>query len=296
MNGKLRHILLLLLAVLILGAVIYALYILRGFGDLPLIGKETEKPVVVETPPITDPVEAPTPEPTETPAPTAEPTPAVTEAPAPAGEDVISSLSGTLQTAAGELRYRTEIVTPEQGEEADGASLGHVYVKRGLLRVQLTQADGSAFQEPFVLEYASENLHQESRVADLNGDGSEELVLRLHTFEDERAVLLFAWDEETGRYVRVGFQEGDAITWSTDYDAASNELWYRHGTVTLYYDCYELQGSTLVLTRRLADEPQNGADERFTEYAVDGSRILTLQEKVGADKIDRAKWSFINFA
>ncbi len=293
MNGKLRHILLLLLAVLILGAVVFALYTLRGFGDLPLIGRKTETPVVIETP---EPSPEPTEEPEPTPAETAESTPEVSETAAPVNDDVVSSLSGTLHSAAGELRYKTEIVSAAPGAETDGGSLDHVYVKRGLLRVQLSRDDGSAYQEPFVLDYAGENLHQEARPADLNGDGSEELVLRLHTFEDERAVLLFAWDQETESYVRVTFQEGDAITWSTDYDARSNELWYRHGTVTLYYDCYELQGTALVLTRRLTDERQNEADERFSEYAVDGSRILTLQEKVGADKIDRTKWSFVDFA
>ena len=295
MTGRTRHILLLLLAVIVVGAMLFALYALRGFGDLPLVGGKTEKPVVTETP-------APTPEPTETPAPTPEPTKTPAPAPTseagtePADEDAVSSLSGALRTGAGELRYKAEIFgSAQQGDETDSVSLGHVYANAGRLRVQFFRADGSSPQEPFLIEYASTNLHQEARSVDLNGDGSEELVLRLHTFEGEHAVILFTYDPEKDACVRVDFQDNDAITWSSDYDAATNELWHRHGTVTVCYDCYELQGTALVMTRRLADDRRKDDAERFTEYAVDGSRILTLQENVPASAIDSAKWSYVNF-
>lgn len=299
MNGKLRAFLLFLITLIVLGAIGFALYTLRGLDGLPLIGGKTEKPAA-ETP---VPVETAEPVETEVPAETPEVTPEVTPEPAPEvveptvqPDEAVSSLTGQLNTESfGTLRYRSEILGPNQGEESDSVTLGHVYSNMGKIRVQFLNADGSAFQEPIEVDYAAENLYQEPRVADLNGDRSDELVLLLRTFEDERAVLLFAYNPDTASYERVGIIQNDVITWSSGFDASSNQIWYRHGTRTIQYDCYELQGTRLVLVRRLEDNRLGSAEERFTEYTVDGSRMLIVQEKVPASDIDHNKWSFVNF-
>ena len=64
MNGKLRAFLLLLITLIVLGAIGFALFTLRGLDGLPLIGGKTEKPAE-ETPVPTEAVE---PEVTEAPA------------------------------------------------------------------------------------------------------------------------------------------------------------------------------------------------------------------------------------
>ena len=297
MNGKLRAFLLFLITLIVLGAIGFALYTLRGLDGLPLIGGKTEKPAA-ETPVPTEVAEPEVTEaPEETPAPevTPEPTSEAVE-PTVQPEEAVSSLSGQLSTERGTLRYRSEVLGPNQGsEESDSVTLGHVYSNMGKIRVQFLNADGSDFQEPIEVDYAAENLYQEPRVADLNGDGSDELVLLLRTFEDERAVLLFAYNPDAAAYERVGIVQNDVITWSSGFDAASNQIWYRHGTRTIQYDCYELQGMRLVLVRRLEDNRLGSAEERYTEYAVAGDSLLKEQAGVSADAIDHSKWSFVNF-
>ena len=294
MSGRTRRILLFLLSLVILGAVVFALYSLRGFEGLPLVGGGSFRPKPSETP-----IEVPTP------APTAEPTPEPTEEPAvlpgtPDGsetgsENVISSMAGALRTAAGDLRYKTEIASASQEGDSDQMSLGHVYARRVLLTVRIFGADGSLLQELPAVELAAENIYQEPRAVDLNGDGSDELVICLHTYENERAVLVYAYDPASAAYARVSIFDGGAVTWSSDLDTATNQIWYRHGTKAISYDCYELHGMELVLVRRLVDDRDQSEQERFSEYTVDGSRLLTLQEKVPAAAIDRTKWSFVNF-
>ena len=297
MNGKLRAFLLFLITLIVLGAIGFALYTLRGLDGLPLIGGKTEKPAA-ETPAPTEVAEPEVTEaPAETPAPevTPEPTSEAVE-PTVQPDEAVSSLKGQLNTERGTLRYQSEVLSPNQGgEESDSVSLGHVYSNMGKIRVQFLNADGSAFQEPIEVDYAAENLYQEPRVADLNGDGSDELVLLLRTFEDERAVLLFAYNPDAAAYERVGIVQNDVITWSSGFDTATNQIWYRHGTRTIQYDCYELQGMRLVLVRRLEDNRLGSAEERYTEYAVAGDSLLKEQAGVSADAIDHAKWSFVNF-
>ena len=305
MNGKLRAFLLFLITLIVLGAIGFALFTLRGLDGLPLIGGKTEKPVE-ETPAPTEAVEPePAEEPAETPEATpesvepspevAEPGPEVAE-PTAQPEEAVSTLKGPLQTKAGALRFQSDILPPSQnGEDSDTMSLGHVYRNLGTIRVQFLNADGSAFQAPVEVEYASEGLNQEARAADLNGDGSEELLLLLRTFEDERAVLLFVFNPDTAAYERVGIISNDVITWSSGFDAASNLIWYRHGTRTLQYDCYELQGTQLVLVRRLEDNRGAEASERFTEYVAAGGSLLKEQAGVSAAEIDHDKWNFVNF-
>ena len=297
MNGKMRAFLLFLITLIVLGAIGFALYTLRGLDGLPLIGRKTAKPAA-ETPVPTEVVEPEvTVAPAETPVPevTPEPAPEVVE-PTVQPDEAVSSLTGQLNTESfGTLRYRSEILGPNQGEESDSVTLGHVYSNMGKIRVQFLNADGSAFQDPIEVDYAAENLYQEPRVADLNGDGSDELVLLLRTYEEERAVLLFAYNPDTAVYERVGIIQNDVITWSSGFDASSNQIWYRHGTRTIQYDCYELQGTRLVLVRRLEDNRLGSAEERFTEYAVAGDSLLKEQAGVSADAIDHVKWSFVNF-
>lgn len=293
MSGRVRRILLFLLSLVILGAVIFALYSLRGFEGLPLIGGLTGKSEPTEAP-----IEVPTPEPTAEPTP--EPTeevalPGVPETSEPGEENVISSMAGTLHTASGDLRYRTEIVSDQQEGDSDQMSLGHVYTKRAHLSVRIFKADGSMLQEQPAVELAAENIYQEPRAVDLDGDGNDELVICLHTYENERAVLLYVYDAANAAYTRVSFFGSDAVTWSSDFDTATNQLWYRYGTRAITYDCYGLRGMELVLVRRLVDDRDQSEQERFSEYTVDGSRLLTVQEKVPAAAIDRAKWSFVNF-
>ena len=298
MNGKLRAFLLFLITLIVLGAIGFALYTLRGLDGLPLIGGKTEKPAA-ETP---VPTEATEPVETEAPAETPEAVPEIVEPtpepvePTVQPDEAVSSLAGQLNTESGTLRYRSEILGPNQGgEESDSMTLGHVYSNMGKIRVQFLNADGSAFQEPIEVDYAAENLYQEPRVADLNGDGSEELVLILRTYEDERAVLLFAFNPDASAYERVGIIQNDVLTWSSGFDTASNQIWYRHGTRTIQYDCFELQGMRLVLVRRLEDNRLGSAEERYTEYAVAGDSLLKEQAGVSADAIDHSKWSFVNF-
>ena len=207
-----------------------------------------------------------------------------------------STLSGTLHTAAGDLRYKSEILDPGSDGDADSVSLGHVYTNRGKIRVQFFRNDGSALQPPIELDYASESLYQEPRCVDLNGDGSDELVLRLHTYEEERTVLLLAFNPETGAYEQASFAQPGVLIWGTDFDAASGRFWYRHGAPTLSYDCFELQGVSLTMVRRLEDNRQASEDERFTEYEVVGDRLLIVKEKVPASEIDRDLWNFVNFS
>ena len=299
MNGKLRAFLLILLTLAVLGAIGAMVYFVRGFDGLPTLTELLKRPKatqehVIETPP---PTAEPTPgeEPLPLPTPEALPEPSVeaTAAPAAEDEDVISSLSGVLHTGAGDMRYRSEILQAGSGQE--GGTLGHVYSSFGQIRLRFTAPDGSALQEPVILQYAGEDLHQEARCADLDGDGSEELVIRLHTFENEHTVLLFALDPESGAFRRVHFTQSEGLTWSSDFDAATGQIWYRHNTDPLQYDCYELQGLQLVLVRRLEDSRRSSAEERFSEYVVDGDRLLTVQEKVPASAIDRGAWSFVNF-
>jgi len=297
MNGKLRAFLLFLITLIVLGAIGFALFTLRGLDGLPLIGGKTEKPAA-EIPVPTEVVEPEVTEaPAETPVPevTPEPAPEVAE-PAVQPEEAVSSLAGQLSIESGTLRYRSEILGPNQGGGESGSmTLGHVYSNMGKIRVQFLNADGSAFQAPIEVDYAAENLYQEPRVADLNGDGSDELVLLLRTYEDERAVLLFAYNPDTPAYERVGIVQNDVITWSSGFDAASNQIWYRHGTRTIQYDCFELQGMRLVLVRRLEDNRLGSAEERYTEYTVAGDSLLKEQAGVSADAIDHAEWSFVNF-
>lgn len=295
MTGKVRRILLFLLTLIVLGAIAFALYALRGLEGLPLIGGKAKEPVVIETP---EPVEAETPEPgpADTPETAEAGTPETSVGASEQTDETASStLSGTLHTAAGDLRYKSEILGPDNGEEPDSVSLGHVYANRGKIRVQFFRADGSVHQPPIELDYVSENLHQEPRCLDLNGDGSDELVLRLHTFESEHAVLLLAFNPETGAYEHVAFSQPGVLTWSSDYDAASGLFWYRHGTVALSYDCFELQGMSLAMVRRLEDNRQGSEEERFTEYEVVGDRLLIVKEKVRASAIDKDMWNFVNF-
>ena len=292
MNSKLRGFLLLMLTLIVLGAIGFALYSLRGLEGLPLIGGKTEKPVVIETP---VPTEEPSPEPEET------PEPVVVELPepeptAPAEDDAIFYQKGTLRSGAGNLTFKYEVFGGAQsGEETDSVSLGHVYDNRGKLRVQFLDPDGSAHQEPYELSYSTENLKQELLTVDLNGDGNEELLIQLRTNENEQAVLAFAPEEGSGDYVWLKLAGREELVWGSGYDAASGMIWYRHGTGPVQYDCYELQGSELVLVRRLEDDPRADAEERFSEYSVDGSRLLTVQEKVSASEIDHSKWNFVNF-
>ena len=288
MNGKLRGFLLFLLTLIVLGAIGFALYSLRGLEGLPLIGGRTEKPVVIETP---VPTEEPSPEPEET------PEPVVVELPepeptSPEEEDPIFYQKGTLRGGAGELTFKYEVFG---GGETGSLSLGHVYDNRGKIRVRFLNSDGSAHQEPFELSYSTENLKQELLTVDLNGDGNEELLIQLRTNEDEQAVLAFALEESSGEYVWLKLAGREELVWGSGYDAASGLVWYRHGTCPVQYDCYELQGSELVLVRRLEDDPRADAAERFSEYSVDGSRLLTVQEKVPASAIDHSKWNFVNF-
>ncbi len=294
MTGKVRRILLFLLALIILGAIAFALYALRGLEGLPLIGGADKASVETEAP---EPVEEETPEPVT--AETPEPVTAEEPEPSAAGtveeENVSSTLSGTLHTSAGDLRYKSEILDPDSGEETDPVSLGHVYSKHGKIRVQFFREDGSAVQPPFEMEYSSENLHQEPRCLDLNGDGSDELVLRLHTYEDERAVLLLVFNPDTGAYEQAFFTQPGVLTWSTDFDAASGRFCYRHGAPAISYDCFELQGTSLTMVRRLVDDRQSSEEERFTEYEVVGDRLLIVKEKVPASAIDKDLWSFVNF-
>ena len=292
MSGRTRRILLLVLALVIFGAIFFALYSLRGLEGLPLIGGGSLKPKATEAP-----IEVPTPEPTE------EPTVEVTEEPVAlpgtptesgtGSGDVISSMSGALGTERGELRYKTEIASADK--DADSMSLGHKYSKRVQLSVRISTADNSFYQELAPVELAAENIYQEPRALDLNGDGNDELVICLHTYENERAVLVYAYDAANAVYERVSIFDGGAVTWSSDFDTATNQIWYRHGTKAISYDCYELHGMELVLVRRLVDDRDQSEQERFSEYTVDGSRLLTLQEKVPAAAIDRTKWSFVNF-
>ena len=295
MTGKVRRILLFLLTLIVLGAIAFALYALRGLEGLPLIGGKDKEPVVTEAP---EPVETQAPEsvPAETPeivvAEEPESSAGVSGEPE---ENVSSTLSGALHTAAGDLRYKSEILAPGSGEDADSVSLGHVYASKGKIRVQFFRDDGSALQPPIELDYASENLFQEPRCQDLNGDGSDELVLRLHTYEDEHAVLLLAFNPETGAYEQAAFTQPGVLIWGTDFDAASGRFCYRHGAPTISYDCFELQGTSLTMVRRLEDDRQADEGERFTEYEVVGDRLLIVKEKVPATDIDRDYWSFVNF-
>lgn len=296
MNGKVRGILLFLLALIVLGAIGYAVYALRGLEGLPLIGGQTEKPVVIETPePTAEPEVIPEEEPVPTPEVIELPEPE-TEAAAPAEEDAIFYQKGTLRTATGSLGFKLEVFGASQsGEETDSVSLGHVYDNRGKIRVQFLNADGSAHQQPAEFSYSTENLKQELLTADLNGDGNEELLVLLRTNENEQAVLAFAMEESSGEYVFLKIGGREDIAWGSGYDASAGQLWYRHGTSPVQYDCYELQGSELVLVRQLTDNPQADVQERFSEYKVDGTRFLTVQEKVSADEIDHEKWNFVNF-
>lgn len=295
MNGKLRAFLLILLTLAVLGSIGAMVYFVRGFDSLPTLTELLKRPKTTEAPVIETPPPSAEPEPSEEPLPlpTPEPLPEPSAAPTAEDEDVISSLSGVLHSAAGDLRYRSEILQAGSGQE--GGTLGHVYSSFGQIRLRFTAPDGSALQEPVILQYAGEDLHQEARCADLNGDGSEELVIRLHTFENEHTVLLFAFDPDSAAYRRVHFTQSEGLTWSSDYDAATKQIWYRHNTDPLQYDCYELQGLQLVLVRRLEDSRRSSAEERFSEYVVDGERLLTVQEKVPASAIDRGAWSFVNF-
>ena len=289
-----RRILLALMALIVLGAVIFALYALRGFQGLPLIGGGTEKPAVTET---AEPTEAPaaTPEPTEEVQPTAEPV--STETPEPAAvepqteDEAIFYQKGTLRTRSGSLGFKYELFgAASSGEETDSVSLGHVYRNPGRIRVQFLNADGSAHQDPAELGYSAENLKQELSCADLDGDGNEELLILLHTDENEQAVLAFALNEKSGEYERLKVADREDLAWGSGYDAAGGLIWYRHGTNPIQYDCYEVQGGELVFTRRLEDDPRSSGKERFTEYTVAGGSLLKLP-----DEIDRAKWAFVNF-
>ena len=294
MTGKVRRILLFLLTLIVLGAIAFALYALRGLEGLPLIGGKVEEAVVTEAP---EPVEAETPEPEaleEPEAVEAETPETPAEAPTAGEENVSSTLSGTLHTTAGDLRYKSEILDPDSGEESDSVSLGHVYSKHGKIRVQFFRADGSALQPPFEMEYSSENLHQEPRCLDLNGDGCDELVLRLHTYEDERAVLLLVFNPDTGAYEQAFFTQPGVLTWGTDFEPASGRFCYRHGAPAISYDCFELQDTSLTMVRRLVDDRQSSEDERFTEYEVVGDRLLIVKEKVPASDIDKDYWTFVN--
>lgn len=293
MTGRTRRILLFLMALLVLGAVVFALYALRGFQGLPLIGGKTEKPVVIETPePTEEPAE--TPEPTEEPTPTEEP--AAEETPAlpaaqPQAEEADFYQKGTLRTRSGSLGFKYELFgAAAGGEESDSVSLGHVYSNLGTIRVQFLNSDGSAHQEPAELHYSAESLKQELNTADLDGDGNEELLILVRTDENEQALLAFALDEKSGEYAQLRIAGREEIAWGSGYDAASGLIWYRHGANPIQYDCYELQGSELVFTRRLEDDPHSSGKDRFTEYTVAGDSLLKLP-----DEIDRSKWSFVNF-
>ena len=134
MTGKVRRILLFLLTLIVLGAIAFALYALRGLEGLPLIGGKDKEPVVTEAP---EPVETQAPEsvPAETPeivvAEEPESSAGVSGEPE---ENVSSTLSGALHTAAGDLRYKSEILAPGSGGDADSVSLGHVYASKGKIR------------------------------------------------------------------------------------------------------------------------------------------------------------------
>ena len=294
MNGKVRGILLFLLALIVLGAIGYAVYTMRGLEGLPLIGGQAEKPVVIETPaPTAEPEVSPTEEPAATPEVIELPEPEPAAAPE---EDAIFYQRGTLRTQAGELTYKFEVFGAAQsGEETDSVSLGHVYDNRGKIRVQFLNTDGSAHQQPAEFSFSTENLKQEILTADLNGDKNEELLVLLRTNENEQAVLAFALVESSGEYAFLKIGGREDIAWGSGYDAVGGLLWYRHGTSPVQYDCYELQGSELVLVRRLEDDPQADAGERFTEYVVAGDSLLKEQAGVSADEIDHTKWNFVNF-
>lgn len=282
------------MALIVLGAVIFALYALRGFQGLPLIGGRTEKPVVIETPEPTE-EPAPTPEVTEEPAPTGVPvseeTPELPAAEPQAAEEADFYQKGTLRTRSGSLGFKYELFgAAAGGEESDNVSLGHVYSNQGKIRVQFLNSDGSAHQEPTELSFSAENLKQELSTADLDGDGNEELLILLRTDENEQALLAFALEEKSGEYVQLRIAGREELAWGSGCDAASGLIWYRHGANPIQYDCYELQGSELVFTRRLEDDPHSSGKDRFTEYTVAGDSLLKLP-----DEIDRSKWAFVNF-
>ena len=293
MTGRTRRILLFLMALIVLGAVIFALYALRGFQGLPLIGGKTEKPVAIETPaPTEKPAETPevTEEPTPTEQPVTEETPALPAA-EPQAEEADFYQKGTLRTRSGSLGFKYETFGAALGgEESDSVSLGHVYSNPGRIRVQFLNGDSSAHQEPVELNYSAENLKQELSTADLDGDGNEELLILLRTDEDEQALLAFALNEKSGEYVQLRIGGREDLAWGSGCDASNGVIWYRHGTNPIQYDCYELQGSELVFTRRLEDDPRSSGKDRFTEYTVAGDSLLKLPEE-----IDRSKWSFVNF-
>lgn len=295
MTGKVRRILLFLLTLIVLGAIAFALYALRGLEGLPLIGGKDKEPVVTEAP---EPTEEPDLMPEE---PTPEPAPEVVEQPepepaAPEEEDAIFYQKGALRGTTGTLNFKVEVFSAAQsGEETDSVSLGHVYNNPGKILVQFLNADGSAHQQPMEFSFSTENLKQELLTVDLNGDGNEELLILLRTNESEQAVLAFGLDQSSGEYTYLKIAGREDIAWGSGYDAVGSLIWYRHSTNPVQYDCYELQGSELVLVRRLEYNSRADAAERFTEYVVAGDSMLKEQAGVSADEIDHTKWNFVNF-
>lgn len=199
-------------------------------------------------------------------------------APAHGGETLVNGFSGTLQTVNGSFRFDAALY----------AQKGNRYAM--YLSVTDSRDLTQRLDFPMPYSFSADTLDALWQAEDVDGDGSQDLLLNMGEYEGGPRAMCFVFDGAKNGYVPLqGFDRYIYL----GFDRESGLICSRMGSgENLSYSKIRVVDGRMELCASLVIDRSLPEDRQYSEYGLSGGRLVPVQEKVPASAIDREVWYF----
>lgn len=129
-------------------------------------------------------------------------------------------------------------------------------------------------------------------VADVNGDGSEDIVLSLSDGMGWRYVACYLYTDKRGAFIRADHFFGIADSFFDPETALFRVATSSDDGTFMSYDLYRIDGTVPALYRRLTVDKEKAEEAMYSEYSFSNGRVTALVENGPMGAVDTEIWAF----